>query len=94
MSVAPSRVARNNSCHSPRSRTRHARGRYQSRHSTLPDSLGRRDWRVLHNLLAARRSQSPEGAHVVRIFCEEELCCPQLEWERCAENLRLTCAPA
>ncbi len=49
-------LARNNSCHSSR-----CRGRFQSRHSALSDSLGRRDWRVFHHLLAARRAQLPEG---------------------------------
>jgi hypothetical protein len=68
-------VARNNSCHSSRRRTRHARGRYESRHSALSDGLRCRYWWVLHNLLAARRAQSPEGAHVIRIFCKEELYC-------------------
>lgn len=89
-----SSVARNNSCHSSRRCTRHTRGRYQSRHSALSDGLRRGHWRVLYNLLAARRAHPPDGARVVRIFCKEKLYCLLLVWERYAENWQLTCAPA
>jgi hypothetical protein len=56
-------------------RRRHARGRYQTRHSTLPDGLRGRKGRVLHDLLAPRHAQPPIRAHVVRVFCQIKLLC-------------------
>ena len=68
-----SRIARNDPCHCSRSRGRHARSRYHSRHPAGSDGLGGRHRRVLHDLLAPRRAESPIGARVVGIFCEEKL---------------------
>ena len=66
-------VARNDLCDGSRRRRRHARGCYQTRHSTLSDGLRGRKGRVLHDLLAPRHAQSPVCAHVVRVFCQVKL---------------------
>jgi hypothetical protein len=64
---------RNDPRYSTRRRRRHARGRYQTRHSTLPDGLCGRKGRVFHDLLAPRHAQPPIRAHVVRVFCQVKL---------------------
>jgi len=76
----PSQTALPRSCidgidprYRPRRRHRHERGRHHTRHTAVPDGLGGRDRRVLHDLLASRWAQSPIGAHVVCVFGKEKL---------------------
>jgi hypothetical protein len=73
MPVHASRVARNDPRYGSRRRRRHARRRYQTRYSSLPDGLCGRKGRVLHDLLAPRHAQPPIRAHVVRVFCQTKL---------------------
>lgn len=78
-------------------RRRHARGRYQTRHSTLPDGLCGRKGRILHDLLAPRHAQPPIRAHGVRVFCQVKLLycfIPLLAAVRGQMRKRRTCAPA
>jgi hypothetical protein len=74
--LAQSCVASIDARHRPRRCHRHDRGRYQTRHTAVPDCLGGRDWWVLHDLLAPRHTQSPVRAHVICVFGKEKLLYP------------------
>jgi hypothetical protein len=65
-------------------RGRHARSRYHSRrHGSSLDALGRRDRRVLHDLLlrCRRRAKPPIGAHLIPFFGQKKLRCAPVPQE-------------